>query len=283
MMRKLLLLVATSVILALISVACSDDDEGEEEPGTPPPATVRVSDGKTVEAGTGSSCWGEPASTGLCIDKIGIITNAEIATIDAGAALRLSNGLEGADIDSVTVSVFSAEGDPSQLDDSEIAWPFPANPGAELQAEVTDDGVSFIADLEPGRWLISVFLKVPQGDVMYGLFVEVSDEGGTSSGVGPGISVAEALASDLDGPLLVNGFLVIRGGESDDPEVVRLCEALAEAYPPQCGGASLIVEGLGLKSIDGIVSEGPISWTEQYVQVLGTVSGEVLTVNSTSQ
>ena len=47
-----------------------------------------------------------------------------------------------------------------------------------------------------------------------------------SSAVGPGISIAEALDSTLDGPLLVNGALVIRSDE------VRLCEALAESFPP---------------------------------------------------
>ena len=274
-MRKLLLLVTTTVVVALIAMACSDDHEGEE-PGAPPLATVLLEGGEEVRAGTGSSCWGEPGSTGLCIDKIGIITNTEVATINAGSALTLSNGLEEASIDSAVVSVFPAAGDPSELDDNEVSWPFPSSAAIELQPQVTDDGVSFLADLEAGRWLISVFLRVPQGDVSYGLFVEVKDGNAPSSGVGPGISVSEALAADLDGPLLVNGFLVIRGGEHDDPEVVRLCEALAESYPPQCGGASVVVEGLGLKSIDGIVSEGPISWTDQSVQVLGTISGEIL-------
>ena len=114
----------------------------------------------------------------------------------------------------------------------------------------------------------------------------VSDDGGIPdpiSGVGPGISISEALSSGLDGPLLINGFLVIRGGEHDRPEEVRLCEALAESFPPQCGGRSLVVEGLDLKGIDGISSEGPMSWSDQLVQVLGTLEGEVLTISATVQ
>ena len=94
----------------------------------------------------------------------------------------------------------------------------------------------------------------------------------TSSASGPGISVGEALASDLDQPLLVNGFLVASG------DGVRLCEALAESYPPQCGGESLTVEGLDLASRDDLSEEGGVSWTDQPVQLLGDVEGGVLTV-----
>ncbi len=110
-----------------------------------------------------------------------------------------------------------------------------------------------------------------------------STDNGPSAGLGPGISIGDAIASDLDGPLLINGFLVIQGGEHDDPEEVRICEALAESFPPQCGGRFLVVEGLDLKSIEGLMSEGAVSWTDAFVQVLGKIEGEVLTVSATSQ
>jgi hypothetical protein len=94
--------------------------------------------------------------------------------------------------------------------------------------------------------------------------------------MGPGISVSEARASSLPGPLLVNGFIV---AVNDD---VRLCAALAESFPPQCGGESLSVEGLDLGSIAGLRSEGATRWTETQVQLLGDVEGESLTVSTTS-
>ena len=95
------------------------------------------------------------------------------------------------------------------------------------------------------------------------------------SGVGPGISIGEAMTSSLDGPLLVNGHLHVQSGQ------VRLCEVLAESFPPQCGGTSLVVEGLDLTTMDGLTSEGSVTWSDQPVQVLGTVEGEVLTVAGT--
>ena len=101
---------------------------------------------------------------------------------------------------------------------------------------------------------------------------------------GPGISVTDALASNLDGPLLVNGFIVV-----DDDAQVRLCEGLLESSPPQCGSPSLLVENFDLDSIGPTASAiadypgGPrtVTWTEQTVQVLGTVNGGVLTVATT--
>ena len=92
------------------------------------------------------------------------------------------------------------------------------------------------------------------------------------SGVGPGISIAEALTSNLEGPLLVNGHLHVQNG------VVRLCEVLAESL---CGGGILVVKGLDLKTMDGLTSAGSVTWSDQLVQVLGTVEGEVLTVAET--
>jgi hypothetical protein len=96
-------------------------------------------------------------------------------------------------------------------------------------------------------------------------------------GVGPGISIGEALTSNLSGPLLINGLLHAQNGQ------VRLCENLAESFPPQCSGKFLVVEGLDLTTMDGLTSEGSVTWSDQPVQVLGTVEGAVLTVAVTSR
>jgi hypothetical protein len=103
-----------------------------------------------------------------------------------------------------------------------------------------------------------------------------SDDGRPqTSGIaaGPGISIDDALASDSDEPLLVNGNLLAQG---DD---VRLCSALAESFPPQCGGASLVVQGLKLVEVDGLVTEGDVSWTDRPIQLLGVVSDGTLAVS----
>ena len=100
-------------------------------------------------------------------------------------------------------------------------------------------------------------------------------DSGPNSGVGPGISIGEALTPNLQGPLLINGHLHAQNGQ------VRLRELLAEFLPPLCGGRSLVVEGLDLMTTTGLTSQGSVTWSDQLVQVLGTVEGEVLAAAGT--
>ena len=93
----------------------------------------------------------------------------------------------------------------------------------------------------------------------------------------PAYRLLKHFASDLKGPLLVNGHLHVQNNQ------VRLCEVLAESLPPQCGGGILVVKGLDLTTLDGLSSAGSVTWSDQPVQVLGTVKGEVLTVSETAR
>ena len=102
-------------------------------------------------------------------------------------------------------------------------------------------------------------------------------DSGPVSGVGPGISIGQAITSNLTGPLLINGLLHVQNGQ------VRLCETLAESFPPQCGGRSLVVTGLDLTTMDGLSSGGSVTWSDQPVQVLGLVEGELLLVAGTAR
>ena len=82
---------------------------------------------------------------------------------------------------------------------------------------------------------------------------------------GPGISVADALEQvGGDEPLLVNGSLFV-----DSDGGALLCEAIAESFPPQCGGLRLEVRGV---DPDGQVLEEAegVRWAES-VQLLGRV------------
>ncbi|MGZ8474723.1 MAG: hypothetical protein ACXWWQ_00665 [Candidatus Limnocylindria bacterium] len=81
---------------------------------------------------------------------------------------------------------------------------------------------------------------------------------------GPGISVTEALAFVGGEPVLVNGALFI-----DAEGGVLLCEAIAESFPPQCGGARLEVQGL---DPDGQLLEeaNGVRWAEA-TQLLGRI------------
>ena len=99
---------------------------------------------------------------------------------------------------------------------------------------------------------------------------------------GGGLSIEEALASTIEGPLMVKGYLVAPEGEP-----VRLCTALLESYPPQCGAPSLVVEGLELASVEGLQRTedpelAPVTWSDGIVSLLGTVRDGVLTLSATA-
>ena len=84
--------------------------------------------------------------------------------------------------------------------------------------------------------------------------------------IGPGISIEEAIGNGGAEPLLVNGALVV------DPDGrALLCDALAESFPPQCGGLRLEVRGLDLGSLPDLEEANGVRWVEQ-VQLLGTVT-----------
>ncbi|MDP8969300.1 MAG: hypothetical protein M3N52_02105 [Actinomycetota bacterium] len=94
---------------------------------------------------------------------------------------------------------------------------------------------------------------------------------------GEALSVEQALASRSSEPLVVRGTLFAVHG---DP--VRLCSAILESYPPQCGGPSLAVEGADLYTIPGLETAGSVTWSTEPAELLGVVRAGVLTVSRTS-
>ena len=97
---------------------------------------------------------------------------------------------------------------------------------------------------------------------------------GLGAGMGPGISVEEALGSRLEGPLLVRGWLWrAEGGD------LRLCTAVTDSIPPQCTKPWLTVKGLDLSKVDGLRTEGGVSWSPQPSLVLGEVGGGAIQVS----
>jgi hypothetical protein len=85
-------------------------------------------------------------------------------------------------------------------------------------------------------------------------------------GDGPGLTVAQALThGPTDDLVTVSGALFV-----DADGTVRLCDAIAESFPPQCGGDRIVVEGLDLDEIDDLQEESDVRWAES-VTLFGSV------------
>jgi hypothetical protein len=92
------------------------------------------------------------------------------------------------------------------------------------------------------------------------------------------LSIQEALASEQTGPILVRGYLLADGA------TLRLCEALAESYPPQCGGPALEVIGAKLLEQRQLSkTSGAVTWSDAPVQLLGVVEDETITVSENAE
>ena len=74
--------------------------------------------------------------------------------------------------------------------------------------------------------------------------------------------------------LLVQGHLLAKQG---DP--LKLCSALMESFPPQCGQPHLVVEGLDLAGISDLQTEGNVTWSNAPVKLRGSVRDGVLTID----
>ena len=90
--------------------------------------------------------------------------------------------------------------------------------------------------------------------------------------VGGGLTISEVLESQIDGGFAISGFFY------DDGTGPLLCEALAESFPPQCGVASIPVDNSAGVELDGLVTEGDITWTDQSAVLIGEVVDGVFVV-----
>jgi hypothetical protein len=89
------------------------------------------------------------------------------------------------------------------------------------------------------------------------------------------MSITAALEEPDGAQVQVVGPLIAAG---DD---VRLCGAVMESYPPQCGEPSLPLEGLDLDAVIGLSRPDPefsgVVWTDFPLVVFGTMQGGILT------
>lgn len=96
---------------------------------------------------------------------------------------------------------------------------------------------------------------------------------------GDPMSIEDALRADGQTVVVEGGIVAMDGGP------VRLCYALLESYPPQCGQPALELRGLDLDALEletsaGDPSVSPARWSDRPVRVRGTVQNGVLTVES---
>lgn len=87
------------------------------------------------------------------------------------------------------------------------------------------------------------------------------------------LSVRDALGTEGE-TVQVRGYLFVAPDGT-----VTLADAILESFPPQPGGALIMVEGLDLAPFDLSASAG-LRWTDDAVVIVGVVEDRVLTVTA---
>lgn len=109
--------------------------------------------------------------------------------------------------------------------------------------------------------------------------VTPADSGPITSGgmlVDGGLTVPDALSTDA------TGLIAVQGHFFDDGTGARLCEVLAESFPPQCGGASIPLSGHEdvIETVLLVTTQG-VTWTDAPVSLLGEIIEGTLVVVAT--
>ena len=92
----------------------------------------------------------------------------------------------------------------------------------------------------------------------------------SDSAIAP-IEVAELLDGSSPTDASVIGFVVIDDGGA------RLCEALAESFPPQCGGSAVVIANPDVLTV-ALEQEQSVRWTNERVRLDGTYDGTQFTL-----
>jgi hypothetical protein len=108
--------------------------------------------------------------------------------------------------------------------------------------------------------------------LVLGVALALAGCGGGDSG--PGAATTSGTTTGAEA-IEFTGYLVGTDGET------RICEALAESYPPQCGVHSYRVVGLDVRAVEGTEEASGVSWTQHRVTLRGVVAddGETLVVH----
>lgn len=81
-------------------------------------------------------------------------------------------------------------------------------------------------------------------------------------GDAPVLTVEQLVARSADSPIAVQGFLINQDG------VTRLCAAVMESYPPQCGEPAVELVSLDPAEVAGTQTDQGVTWKERVVMTV---------------
>jgi hypothetical protein len=150
--------------------------------GSRPPRSTLSYGGETVTGALGTYCWTQTPSgddtlfSGGCVDTVGVPVSEETLTVPAGSTLTFAYG--GKKLDSLSVSAHRI-GQKNHLEKVAGGSVLVPNEGGKgyrtirLQIHRFGDRAHVAAELPAGEYVVAAFVRVSQGDAVYGFRVAV--------------------------------------------------------------------------------------------------------------
>jgi hypothetical protein len=184
--RCLVLTFFAAALVVFLSGCGAAQDSGSKDGSKPPektegsgssrpPQSTLSHGGETVTGALGTYCWSSD-SGGICADAVGIPVNEEALTVPAGATLTFAYG--GKKLDSLSVSA-DRIGRGNQLErmgNVSVLVPDEGSKGyrtIRLQTRRFGNRAHVAVELPAGKYVVAAFVRVPQGDALYGFHVVV--------------------------------------------------------------------------------------------------------------
>jgi hypothetical protein len=101
------------------------------------------------------------------------------------------------------------------------------------------------------------------------VFAACGDDGAPAFDEGQLVAIEDVIEADTDVSVRVRGPAFRVAGTT------RICSAILESFPPQCGEPSLVVEGWDIDSAERARTEGSVTWVED-VELAGPIHDGVL-------
>ena len=150
--------------------------------GSRPPRSTLSYGGDTITGALGTYCWTPTPSgddtlfSGGCADSVGVPVDEEALTVPAGSTLTFAYG--GGKLDSLSISAHRV-GQGNRLEKVAGGSVLVPNEGSKGNATIRlhihrfGDGAHVVAELPAGNYVVAAFVRVPQGDAVYGFHVVV--------------------------------------------------------------------------------------------------------------
>ncbi len=150
------------------------DSRPQGRAGVPPEARLLAGQNDQV-GGIGSYCW-SGNSLGRCVDSVGVSVPKDVITVSDGENVTFVLGFEPENA-SLTVLPHSSGTIVAKVGGFDI-WQGQPTAEATLTYGWVDlsQALNVTLDLEPGRYVIELFVSGQPGDVSYGFFVEIVGE-----------------------------------------------------------------------------------------------------------